>query len=97
MRGELTKSQADIQMKAHYASDFLYVLSICFPKLALISFFHGVVVQRAERRITQIFGIFVIAWTLASLAAVAFQCSLPRPWEMMTLRCYNKVRAPTVV
>ncbi|KAH7127207.1 hypothetical protein B0J11DRAFT_505914 [Dendryphion nanum] len=90
VREQLTTPRANILMKAHYASDFLYVLSICFPKLTLVAFFHRIVVQRAERRITQVFGIFIIAWTLASLAAVAFQCSLPRPWEMMTLRCYNK-------
>lgn len=37
-------------------------------------------------------GVFIFAWTLASLAAVAFQCGLPKPWEVFTLHCYNIVR-----
>ncbi|KAF2009648.1 hypothetical protein BU24DRAFT_401550 [Aaosphaeria arxii CBS 175.79] len=86
----LTNKRANALMKAYYASDFLYILALCFAKLTLITFFCSIVVQRKERRIIQGFGIFITAWSLASLVAVAFQCGLPRPWEVMTLHCYNR-------
>ena len=78
-------------MKGYYASDFLYISSVCFAKMSLITFFHSVAADRFQRRITQGLGVFVLVWTLASLASVAFQCGLPKPWEMMTLHCYNRV------
>ncbi|KAF2472389.1 uncharacterized protein BDR25DRAFT_220358, partial [Lindgomyces ingoldianus] len=85
----LTVRRADVFMKLYYASDFLYISSLCFAKLSLVSFFYGVGVKKVHRRIVQGLGVFIITWTIASLVAVAFQCGLPRPWEMLTLRCYN--------
>ncbi|KAF2713842.1 hypothetical protein K504DRAFT_450482 [Pleomassaria siparia CBS 279.74] len=86
----LTLRRANAIMKEYYASDFLYILSICSAKLSLIAFFHDVLgKQQTQRLVVQGLGIFILAWTLASLIAVAFQCGLPRPWEMMTLHCYN--------
>ncbi|KAF2258221.1 hypothetical protein CC78DRAFT_587384 [Lojkania enalia] len=87
--GTLTLRRANTIMKGYYASDFLYVLSICSAKLSLVAWFYDIGIQRMQRRIVQGFGIFIFAWTLASLIAVAFQCGLPKPWEVMTLHCYN--------
>jgi hypothetical protein len=89
--GRLSNQRANAIMKGYYASEFLYISSIGFVKLSLVMFFHAIFVQRTERRVVQGLGIFIIAWTLASLLAVAFQCGLPRPWEMLTLHCYNSV------
>ncbi|KAF2732505.1 hypothetical protein EJ04DRAFT_412911, partial [Polyplosphaeria fusca] len=85
----LTLRRADNLMKAYYASDYLYILTLCFAKLSLIAWFYGLNVQTTVRKIIQAFGIFILAWTASSLIAVAFQCGLPKPWEMMTLHCYN--------
>ncbi|KAF2790511.1 hypothetical protein K505DRAFT_217606, partial [Melanomma pulvis-pyrius CBS 109.77] len=87
--GTLTLRRADAIMKGYYASDFLYILTIGFVKLSLVTFFHSIVIQGTQRRVVQGLGLFISAWTFASLLAVAFQCGLPRPWEMMTLHCYN--------
>ena len=89
--GVLTLRRADAIQKGYYASDFLYVLTLGFAKLSLVSFFYSVHHQRGQRRAVLAIGIFIIAWTLASLAAVAFQCGLPKPWEVLTLHCYNLV------
>lgn len=89
--GDLTVKRANALMKGYYASDFLYIASLCFAKLSLVTFFYSIVVQRAQRRAVQVLGIFIIVWTSASLITVGFQCGLPRPWEMMTLHCYNSV------
>ncbi|KAH7397389.1 hypothetical protein BKA66DRAFT_408537 [Pyrenochaeta sp. MPI-SDFR-AT-0127] len=88
--GYLTIERADILMKGYYASEFLYISAICCAKLSLLVLFHNIVaVQRMHRRLVLCFGMFIFAWSLSSLLAVAFQCQLPRPWEIMTLRCFN--------
>ncbi|KAJ4349678.1 uncharacterized protein N0V89_008295 [Didymosphaeria variabile] len=89
--GVLTLRRADAIQKGYYASNFLYILTIGFAKLSLISFFYSVHHQRAQRRAVLAIGFFILAWTLASLAAIAFQCGLPKPWEIFTLHCYNTV------
>ena len=78
-------------MKTYYASDFLYISTLGFAKLSLIYFFYSIHVQRGQRRFALAFALFILAWTFASLAAVAFQCGLPKPWEMLTLHCYSTV------
>jgi hypothetical protein len=87
----LTLRKADAIQKGYYASDFLYILTIGFAKLSLVSFFYSVHHQRGQRRAVLAIGIFILTWTLASLAVVAFQCGLPKPWEILTLHCYNIV------
>ncbi|KAJ4377764.1 hypothetical protein N0V83_000594 [Neocucurbitaria cava] len=88
--GFLALDRADVLMKGYYASEFLYISAICFTKLSLLVLFYNiVVVQRFYRRFVLVFGVVISAWTIASLLAVAFQCELPRPWETMTLRCFN--------
>lgn len=78
-------------MKAYYASALLYVALLCFSKLSIVVLFYNVVVLRTHRIFVLSFGICIFMWSLASLAATAFQCNLPRPWEMMRLRCFNMV------
>ena len=92
--GTLTLQRANAIMKVYYASDFLYISSLSFSKLFLIALVYAVVnnrVHRIQPTIVQGLAVLVMLWTLASLSGVAFQCSLPRPWEVLTLRCFNKV------
>lgn len=79
-------------MKGYYASEFLYIAAIGFAKLSLLVIFHDIVeMQRLYRRSVLALGILIFTWSIASLLTIAFQCELPRPWEMMTLRCFNIV------
>jgi hypothetical protein len=88
----LTLEQADFLMKGYYASEILYVAAIGFAKLSLLVLFYNVVImQRIIRRVVIAFGILVIAWTIASVVAIALQCEFPRPWEIVSLRCSNAV------
>lgn len=89
--GVLTLRRANTIQKALYASNFFYVLTLGFAKLSLLSFFYSVYHQRGQRRAVLAIGIFILAWTIASLATVAFQCGLPKPWEVLTLHCFNVV------
>ncbi|KAH6629213.1 hypothetical protein C7974DRAFT_183164 [Boeremia exigua] len=85
----LSVDRANNIMKGHYASELLYILSLCFSKLSIIVLFYNVVVVRTHRFFVCGFGVCIIAWSVASVTAVALQCKLPRPWEMMTLNCFN--------
>lgn len=89
--GPLTVRRADILMKAYYASDFLYISSIGLAKISVIGFFYGIHYRRTQLRFVAAFGIFILGWTIASILVIAFQCGLPRPWDVFTLHCYNKV------
>ncbi|KAF9729668.1 hypothetical protein PMIN04_011227 [Paraphaeosphaeria minitans] len=86
----LTVRKADLVQKGYYASEFFYILTLGFAKLSLVTFFYSMSHhQRGQRRAVLAISIFILAWTLASLAAVAFQCGLPKPWEVLTLHCHN--------
>lgn len=79
-------------MKGYYASEIMYISGICFGKLSLLVVLYTIVeVQRAHRRIVFGFGVSILVWSCTSLLAIALQCSLPKPWEVMTLRCFNIV------
>jgi hypothetical protein len=87
----LTMERATTIMKGYYASEILYICSLCFSKLSILVLFYNVVVLRTHRIFVFGFGLCIFAWTVASVGAAAFQCDMPRPWEMMTLRCFNTV------
>jgi hypothetical protein len=90
--GPLMLDQIDLLIKGYYASEILYVAAIGLAKLSILFLFYNVVaMQRTIRRIVMAFGILVSAWTIASVMATAFQCELPRPWDITSLKCSNMV------
>jgi hypothetical protein len=46
--------------------------------------------DRRTTRTSQILLAIVVAWAFASVMALAFQCSLPTPWDSNG-RCVNQV------
>ncbi|KAF1359302.1 hypothetical protein EJ07DRAFT_40773, partial [Lizonia empirigonia] len=87
--GPLTLERADTIMKGYYATELLYISTLCFSKLSILVLFYNVAVLRTHRFFVLGFSICISAWSVTSVIAAAFQCELPRPWEMMTLRCFN--------
>jgi hypothetical protein len=78
-------------MKGYYASELLYISAMCFAKLSILVLFYNVVALMPHRFVVLGFGIFIFTWSVASAIATAFQCSMPQPWEMLTLRCFDTV------
>lgn len=98
MPAPLSIERADALMKGYYASEFLYISSLFFSKLSLIVLFYTVVAsQRTHRRVVLGFGVLLVIWSMASIIVIAIQCGLPRPWQIMTLRCFNTVSYWSVV
>ncbi|KAF2848706.1 hypothetical protein T440DRAFT_470050 [Plenodomus tracheiphilus IPT5] len=88
--GNLTTERTDMFMKSHYASEMVYISAICFAKLSiLVVFYAGFERFRLHRRFVSLLGCFILAWSFASVLAVAVQCALPRPWDTVTLRCFD--------
>ncbi|KAJ4992399.1 hypothetical protein SVAN01_02108 [Stagonosporopsis vannaccii] len=85
----LSVDRANSIMKGYYASELLYIASLCFSKLSILVLFYNVVVLRTHRCFVFGFSVCIFTWSVSSAAAVAFQCDLPKPWEIMTLRCFN--------
>jgi hypothetical protein len=82
-------------MKGYYASELLYISAMCFAKLSILVLFYNVVALMPHRFVVLGFGIFIFTWSAASAIATAFQCSMPQPWEMLTLRCFDTVSSKT--
>lgn len=93
----LSIDRANSIMKGYYASELLYISSSCFSKLSMLVLFYNVVVLRTHRIFVFGFGMGIFAWSVASIVAAAFQCELPRPWEVMTLHCFNTVSIGVMV
>ena len=89
--GLLTIERANAIMKGYYTAELFYISSLCFSKLTILVLFYNVVVLRKHRFFVLGFGICILTWSVASAGAAAFQCGLPRPWETMTLNCFNIV------
>ena len=90
--GPLTPEQTIFLMKGYYSSEIVYIVAIAFAKLSILVIFYNVVVtQRIIRRAVVAFSAVVSVWTAASLVAIAFQCQLPRPWQIVGPRCFNSV------
>ena len=46
---------------------------------------------RTERKIALVAGGLIIAYGATGTFVVAFQCALPRVWDIMGTRCLNRV------
>ncbi|EFQ88355.1 hypothetical protein PTT_15798 [Pyrenophora teres f. teres 0-1] len=86
----LTIEQIHFLMKGYYVSNFMYIAAVCSAKLSVLVIFYTIVeVQRWARRIVIAVSVMILAWSIASLLAIAFQCDIPRPWVMERTRCFN--------
>lgn len=79
-------------MKGHFASEILYISTICFAKLSILVIFHTIFQkQRTHRRSVLIFGYFILAWSVASGLAVVLRCALPNLLKALSSQSVNAV------
>ncbi|WEW55540.1 hypothetical protein PRK78_000971 [Emydomyces testavorans] len=89
---ELSKTQLDNVLKADYAANLLFIVSICLTKISLLVLNHQFALLRQYKYTIYALGSIVIVWTVASILIVAFQCHLPRPWDYINNSCVTRVR-----
>ncbi|KAI4221145.1 MAG: hypothetical protein LQ349_007916 [Xanthoria aureola] len=76
--------------QAAYASEILYAITLCLAKLAILQYLLSL--ARKPRRTSAVKGCMIatILWTFIAVVSVAFQCPIPRPWELFSPRCFDQ-------
>ncbi|KAH7138367.1 hypothetical protein B0J11DRAFT_13764 [Dendryphion nanum] len=73
--------------KGLYASTLLYVLTLGISKISILLFLRKLFHTKAHKLATTLLNSIVICWTVAITISVAFECSLPTPWERFSAKC----------
>ncbi|KAI9704507.1 MAG: hypothetical protein M1820_005581 [Bogoriella megaspora] len=85
-----TPSTIDTILKAGYAANLLYVISICLSKLTVLVLLYVITPVQRNMHIVQGVGATIIAWTMSAFLVVAFQCHTPETWQVVTNRCIDQ-------
>ncbi|CAD6583794.1 MAG: hypothetical protein ASARMPRED_001505 [Alectoria sarmentosa] len=86
----LSSSQVSSLLKSQYASTFLFVASVYFAKLSLISYLRGLSLSKIDRRSSLVIGWVVTLWAAIAILTTGFQCHLPRSWDFIHNACFNR-------
>jgi hypothetical protein len=74
-----------------YALGLTYIPTLCFAKLSIIALLKLITPDRTHHRMANTTAISIALGAGATELAAAFQCDLPRPWEVTGNRCYERV------
>ncbi|EXJ91508.1 hypothetical protein A1O3_00056 [Capronia epimyces CBS 606.96] len=89
-RKALSDSKFESFEKTMYASNILLILVLAAAKASVTHLI--ITINPTHRLLLSCYGIlgFVSLWALASVLALAFQCSLPHPWDFEDNRCVDQ-------
>lgn len=74
-----------------YASDFLYVISLCLAKMAILQFLLSLALKEDRRLAVKVSMVFNLVTAVVAVFSIAFQCPLPQPWAILSDKCFNQV------
>lgn len=83
----LSASSLESVEKSFYSSQILAVLALGFCKASVACFIMRLTPKTSMKRIMQGILICSIAWTIASILALALQCKLSAPWSYASGSC----------
>ncbi|TVY53303.1 hypothetical protein LSUE1_G009708, partial [Lachnellula suecica] len=90
-RGNLTKNMIANFEKYGYASQLLYIPTLCLGKLSTLGYLKALAPSGSRYGATNILLTgFVVLWATGAGFAIAFQCSLPHPWAILSAQCLNR-------
>ncbi|KAJ6437098.1 restless-like transposase [Purpureocillium lavendulum] len=80
----LSADELDAALKFNYAAGLLYIVAICGSKCAMFLLISRLTRQSQHMSLVISHGAtcFTAVWALTSLFIMAFQCSLPDPWNI---------------
>lgn len=81
-------------MQSQYSANLLFIASMCFSKLALTRFVHGLTPSSSDRRIAVGLEVFIVFWAVAGTIASAFQCKPSGTWDYLHGQCFDLVCRP---
>ncbi|XP_014552010.1 hypothetical protein COCVIDRAFT_41763 [Bipolaris victoriae FI3] len=89
----LTQSQLAVYRKAEYANNLLYIATLGFAKLSIISLLMILTASKTHRNLGLSLAGFIALWTVFSICLAAFQCGTTEPWRFLGNEemCFNIV------
>ncbi|CZT43051.1 related to integral membrane protein [Rhynchosporium secalis] len=81
-------NMVDIE-KFGYTSQLLYIPALGLAKLSTVVYLRALSPAAGFVIVNQIIEAFVVLWAFSTEFAIAFQCTLPTPWEFITSECFN--------
>jgi hypothetical protein len=87
----LSETQYGKFQKAGYTWNILYIFSLFLGKASTLSLLLALSPNKTYRKPMLAVGGVVLVWTIASIFASAFQCSLPHPYLITTSKCFSQV------
>ncbi|KAF7853660.1 hypothetical protein EAF04_010651 [Stromatinia cepivora] len=87
----LKESQVLDYERSIYGAYIMFILSLCFSKLSIVIFFMQSTIGKQPKLACGVLMALIILWTLVSVFALVFQCSLPQPWMFLNNSCSNRI------
>ncbi|KAI8965190.1 hypothetical protein F5Y11DRAFT_21140 [Daldinia sp. FL1419] len=89
-RSEISDEELTAGLKVQYAGQLLYILALGLAKLSVCIGLSALSPETGHRRLTSVFVITVIIWSLVAFIGTAFQCGSHGPWEGDS-NCIDKI------
>lgn len=83
--------------QAGYSAEILYIIALAISKASVLVLLWRITPVGVHRRIALISGSLIGMWTLASIFAAVFQCSVPDTWTILSPRCFDRVWVTNLV
>ncbi|KAJ5484877.1 hypothetical protein N7539_004865 [Penicillium diatomitis] len=94
----LEAAQLEKYLKYEYAAQILLVFTIAFSKLSLGLLFKNLMTSRRSSIANKSLMAVIVAWTIGSVLALSFRCSMPTPWRWdQPESCGNQTALFTVI
>lgn len=82
------------RLQTAYAGDILYIISLSFSKFAVLLLIHRITPVNAHQLLISGAAVISLLWSLTGLFAAAFQCQVPKIWEILEGKCFGQVWLP---
>ncbi|KAI0880233.1 uncharacterized protein GGS22DRAFT_175496 [Annulohypoxylon maeteangense] len=89
-RNDISDDEMTAGLKAQYAGELLYILALGLAKLSVCTGLTTLSPDTSHRRLTSVFVIAVVTWSLVAFVGTAFQCGGHGIWEQGDIKCLDR-------
>ncbi|KAJ9417949.1 amino acid permease-domain-containing protein [Fusarium oxysporum] len=95
-RDGIDTDQISLILKSQYASNILFITVLFLAKISATRTIRSMASRERQRLVLITEGVISL-WALGSIVASLFECSLPKPWDYIHGKCFNRALFWTVV
>ncbi|KAI1340853.1 hypothetical protein F5Y15DRAFT_414578 [Xylariaceae sp. FL0016] len=88
-QSDLSWETFDQALKVLYIAEILHLLAVMAAKVSVLAALLPITPINKHRVAIYATAVFTTAWGITSVFAVAFQCSAPRPWNLLDQSCMD--------